>query len=140
MHKLIRLFSILSLAVVFGAVSANAQTITKVDADIPFAFTVGNTGLAAGKYNIKVVSNTAGTATVRISQKDGSGSWTTLGLINGDVATGSAALVFDRYGDERVLRQIATSNNAVAISGSGRKVRYAKNSGSKPETVTVALN
>ena len=63
MHKLIRLFSILSFAVIFGGVAANAQSVTKVEADIPFAFSVGDTGLAAGKYEIRVTSSSAGTAT-----------------------------------------------------------------------------
>ena len=140
MHKLIRFFSILSFALVFGAVAANAQSVTKVEADIPFAFSIGDTGLAAGKYEIRVTSSSAGTATVRIAQKDGSGRWTALGLVNGDAASGKAELVFERYGDERVLRQISLNDTGVAIgSSSGRKMRLAKNS-PRSETVTVALN
>lgn len=140
MHKLIRFFSVLSFAVVFGAVAANAQSVTKFEADIPFAFSVGDTGLAAGKYEIRVTSSSAGTATVRIAQKDGSGRWTALGLVNGGAVRGRAELVFDRYGDERVLRQISLNDNGVAIgSGGGRRMRLAKNS-PQTETVAVALN
>jgi hypothetical protein len=141
MNKLIRFFSILSLAVICGAAAANAQSVTKVDAEIPFAFSVGDTTLAPGKYDIGVTAASAGTATVRISQKDGSGTWTVLGLLNGAAAQGKAGLVFDRYGDQRVLRQIILSHNGVALASNGsRKLRLARGIISKPATETVGSN
>lgn len=141
MHKLIRFFSILSFAVVFGAAVANAQSVTKVDADIPFAFSVGETTLAAGQYDIGVTASGAGTATVRISQKDGSGTWTVLGLKNGATTQGKAELVFDRNGDQRVLRQININGNGVSLASNGsRKLRLARDTRLETAAEIVGLN
>jgi hypothetical protein len=141
MHKLFRSLAIVSLSLVFGAVAANAQSLTKVEAEVPFAFSVGQTKLAPGKYDIRVNKSSAGTATVQIAQKGGSGMGTALGLVNGNAVTGRAELVFDRYGDARVLRQITFNDNGISIGGRGsRKVRLARNATTKPETETVALN
>jgi hypothetical protein len=141
MHKLVKLFSVLSLVLVFTVVAANAQTVTKIDADIPFAFSVGNTDLAPGKYSIKVVSSTAGTVSVRIAQKDGSGQWTALGLVNSDAAIGESVLVFDRYGNDRVLRQVKLSDSGISIGANrSRKVRLARNEKPVTETVAIASN
>ena len=141
MHKFIRFFSILSLAFVFGAAVANAQSVTKVDADIPLAFGVGEITLGPGKYNIDVVASGAGTATVRISQKDGSGTWTVLGLMNGSTVQGKAELVFDRYGAQRVLRQINLNDNGVALASNGsRKLRLARDTSTKQASEIVGLN
>jgi len=141
MQKLAKLFSVLSLALVFGAVAANAQTVTKIEADIPFAFSVGDTELAPGKYNIHVTSSTAGTVAVRIAQKEGTGHWTALGLVNSDAATGDSVLVFDRYGNDRVLRQVKLNDSGISIGANRpRKVRLARNEKPATETVSVASN
>ena len=141
MHKIIRSFSIFSLALIFTAVAANAQSVTKVEADIPFAFSVGSTSLAPGRYDISVTTSTGGTATVNISQKDGNGKWTLLGLANAEHTNGRAELVFDRYDDERVLRRIVFNDNGVSINArSDRKLRYAMSTGSSPDTVAVGGN
>ena len=141
MHKIIRSLSILSLALAFGAFAANAQSTTKMGADIPFAFNVGTTTLAPGKYDIRVIASAAGTASVCISQNDGTGKWTILGLANTEHANGQAELFFDRHGDERVLRKIILGSNGITVSTNGsRKTRYAKGSKPSAETVTITAN
>jgi hypothetical protein len=103
--------------------SAFAQTGT-VQANIPFAFTVGKQTLPAGEYRISI-SNSL----LRVSPVDGHGAvyvgtYTIGGGPNEDK---TSRLVFHRYGNRRFLSQawIHTGGNALFVSAPERE--YARN-------------
>jgi hypothetical protein len=60
MKNLGKLFLTLCLLAVGGGVVANAQIdgVSQIEANVPFAFTVGDTKLPAGKYNIRTAKET----------------------------------------------------------------------------------
>ena len=90
------------LAVVVGmlAVSAPAPVAAAdIRANVPFSFTVGKTVLAPGSYS---VSNNNTTLMIR---GFGSGAFT-LGQRTESATSTSPKLVFNRYGDEYILREV----------------------------------
>ena len=62
MHKFLRNVSLFAFFTVFGVAAANAQSVTEVSVNVPFAFSVGNTNLAAGEYDVRIFKNSAGGA------------------------------------------------------------------------------
>ena len=82
------------------AVSAPAPVAAAdIKANVPFSFTVGKTVLAPGTYN---VSNNNGSLMIR---GFGSGAFT-LGQRTESATSTSPKLVFNRYGDEYILREV----------------------------------
>jgi len=92
-------------------VAAYAQITGPIDADIPFAFTAGNTTFPSGRYVIKPLDD-AGQALVQITSNDGRHSaW--LPVLPSVDATEPARteLVFNKYGDSEFLSQIFEGGN-----------------------------
>ena len=54
MKKLIQICTLLSLLVVFSIISANAQTVQRYEANIPFDFSVNGKTYEAGKYQLEI--------------------------------------------------------------------------------------
>jgi hypothetical protein len=115
MKKFIQVCSLLSLLVLFGAASANAQSGFGVDVEIPFAFSVGDESYEAGNYIIKVDKLTTGTATLSIRDTKTDSVQTVLMNGNGDDAAGDIKLVFDNVEGRRVLTKVHTPNRGYAL-------------------------
>ena len=95
----------LLLAIAEG-VPAQAQIIDRLDADIPFAFTVADKTLPAGRYSIMPV-NQPFEDVMKIRSVDGNE--TVLFLIDStqlNTAPGTGELVFHKAGDRYFLSQI----------------------------------
>ena len=88
--------------------SAKAQALTYgLRANIPFAFTVGNTQLPAGKYSVSRVLPYSGDGVIKINSLGDKASAlrTTIPVVTGKPKD-KATLVFHRYGDQYFLFQV----------------------------------
>jgi hypothetical protein len=118
MKRFIQLFSLLGLALIFSAATAKAQTVNKVDANIPFNFSVGDKSYEAGTYKLKIQSIAAGGALVTIVDSEGNNLQSVLAVSTGDVSAGKAELRFDKQNSQRSLVGIALPNAGLQIGGS----------------------
>jgi hypothetical protein len=115
MKRFIQFFSFIALAFVFSAVSAQAQSVTKVEAEIPFDFTIGEKQLSAGTYELRLVGNAGGGTRIMMVNKDGETAHSAIILRNGDAEGQAAKLVFDVVGGTRSLAAITTSDAGFSV-------------------------
>lgn len=109
--KTTMMFMLLGLLTVAGLSSAQAQISHRLEADIPFKFTVGDTTLPAGKYYIKQPGDTDLQA-LEISSADGKVSiFALVENAQSNKTPSKSELVFDRYGDRDFLRQVWESGH-----------------------------
>lgn len=118
MKRFIQIFSFLGLALIFSAATAKAQTVNKVDAKIPFNFSVGDKKYAAGDYKLKIQSIATGGALVTIVDSEGNHLQSVLAVSNGDVSVNKAELRFDKQNGQRSLVGISLPNSGLQIGGS----------------------
>ena len=126
MKRIIQVCSMLVLTVVFFAVTANAQTSSRINAKIPFNFTVGEKAYNAGDYVIQVSRVSVSTSSITLQDDMGKILQSFLVLSNGESASGAEHLVFDNHS----LSKIITKNKGLSLS--------ALNSSSMPKRETVA--
>jgi len=128
-NKTYRIFAILGIFLAFAVV--NAQAPSKVEVNIPFEFSAGNTILPAGAYSIKRMSGN----TVTLRSKDGHSSV----ILNAPVTQNSSdpdaveRVVFERYGDRYALSQIWLT------ADTGRQI-WTNKKGTKSKRVEIALH
>lgn len=115
MKQFIQLLSVLSLAVVFGAAAVNAQTSTKIDAAIPFDFSVGGKTISAGTYEFRVTPNSAGGAVVSIIDKNGDTVHTVLSNQSGGAAEAKSELVFETISGGKHLSKVVIGNLGISV-------------------------
>lgn len=115
MKKFIQIISVLSLAVVVMAASANAQSTAKINVAIPFDFSVGSKVVKAGAYDVKVRPNTAGVATVTFTDSTGHNVKTVVAIQNGSEAIGKAQLVFDVSNGGHALSQVIIDRLGLSV-------------------------
>lgn len=129
-NKIYRLVAILGISLAFAVVSVHAQAPSKVEVNIPFEFSAGNTTLPAGVYSIKRLSGD----NVTLRSEDGKSSV----ILNAPVTHNSndpnavERLVFDRYGEQFALSQIWLTANT------GRQV-WTNKKGRKSERIDIAF-
>ena len=138
--KRIPTLALLTLMVLIALPGAMAQGVA-LKADIPFAFTVGDTPLPAGEYTvsspvyglIRIVNNqTHDTATVSTSRG------------NHDAGPNSR-LLFNRYGDRYFLHRIfcpstIAMNVDIAVWSREKKARSMEAKLNQSEQILVAAN
>lgn len=125
---------VLGLAALVAAPSMLAQE-TVARANVPFDFQYGSTHLKAGRYNINMIDN-------QILQLRGRDSAMGVVLWN-DTGRGSSTtgkLVFHRYGDQYILRQVWLPNESNHIelpkSKTERRLQeFAQNNSPRPASV-----
>lgn len=127
MKKIVQTVSFLALAFIFGGVSAQAQTVTKIDADIPFDFFVGDRAFAAGKYVLRVISHSTSARAVVISDEENTFAYTVLASQNGDIGKGKAGLFFEQVGGQATLAKILTTNSGYSLKTGGNNRFLASN-------------
>lgn len=115
MKKFIQTISFVALAFVFGAITVNAQQATKIEANVPFDFIVGDQYLSAGEYVIRVSGMPSGAKHVEIRSKDGETVYTALAIANGDTGRGRSELVFERTESRVVLVKILTEATGYSV-------------------------
>jgi hypothetical protein len=95
--------TMLGLFLTLAVASVHAQSRTRIEATIPFDFTIGSTHVPAGKYSVRFTSRNA----LLLRSEDGKQSAIILAprAIGGDVNK-PERMVFHRYGDRYFLAQI----------------------------------
>lgn len=139
MKKLIQICSILSLLVIFTAVSAQAQSVTQYKAQIPFDFNIGQKSYEAGSYVIKVTKPSIGGITLSLEDNEGNKLQTLLGAENGDVSEKEPELVFNRYDNQRFLTKILTPKSGILVAMTKDERQIAKQQRTKSKT-QIALS
>ena len=115
MKRFVQFFSLLGLALIFSAATAKAQTVTNVDANIPFKFSVGGKTHDAGSYKLKIQSIAAGGALVTIVDSEGNNLQSVLAVTTGDVSESKSELKFQTQNGQRSLVGIAMPTTALRI-------------------------
>ena len=119
-NQIYRAIAIFAIFFGFSVASAEAQTASRVEVQIPFEFTAGKTTLKPGVYTVKRMSGNL----VQLRSADNK----TL-ILNAPVNLSSTSsnaterLVFNKYGHEYILAQIWLT------ADSGREVSNEKKSG-----------
>jgi hypothetical protein len=137
-RKTLSIMVALALMTAAGVVSGYAQE-TQIQAHVPFAFSVKNSVLPPGDYNLGqlspcdwVIRNYEGRPAVIALARPGQG--------NRKAAEDSASLVFERRGDRYFLSQVQLGERTSSIPESKAErvlEREMARSGSKPETIYV---
>ena len=115
MKKFLQTISFIALAFVFGGITANAQQTTKIDANVPFDFIIGDRYVTAGEYTIRVTGSPSGAKLVEVRSKDGETLFTSLAVSNGDTGRGRSELVFERTEGRVVLTKILTEGAGYSV-------------------------
>jgi hypothetical protein len=93
----------LATLVLVSAAASNAQTRSKLHANVPFDFTVGDKNLNAGEYNIAGLFNSGDTIVVSNGDKAAIRLSTAL---TSSQPQNNNKLVFHRYGDRYFLAEV----------------------------------
>ena len=126
---------IIAATIALGLMAATAMAQSKVVAEIPFAFYVGDTQLPAGSYVIKAVNASAS----RISSESLSVAFIPNQIRNPSQQP-AAKLAFNLYGSDYFLSEIwaGDGSTGMAVQKSKREVELAKTIGPVPvETARV---
>ena len=115
MKKFIYTVSFLAIALTFSGTSALAQSVTKIDADIPFDFAIGGQALDAGKYVMRLRKNNSGAETLEIRDAKNHVVFEAFLLQNGDSSLNESKLVFDNVDGQRVLANIRLQNKGFDV-------------------------
>jgi hypothetical protein len=140
MRAIIRSFLVLSLTLVFGASISYAQAGTRIEADIPFDFTIGDKTFAAGKYDLSLFRLYGSVHSVRLRDAEGRLILNTVAIQNGSTVRNKSDMVFSIVEDQHLLDKIRTPDSGFVFNKSSRDKRVAKarsvaipTSGSAPE-------
>lgn len=141
MKKFIQTAVLLCVVTAFAAVSALAVENKRVDAKIPFGFTIGEKSYPAGDYVLSIVKISSGTSQVTLEDADGNALETFFAATTGNVVkNGQAArIVFNRYDEQVFLAQINTTEYALAISASKVEKRIVKERKNVRRSTEVAI-
>jgi hypothetical protein len=113
---------ILASVVVAGlAAPARAQEATRLDAQVPFAFTVGKAQLPAGHYEITSASPDEGIVTVR-NMDTGKSSFAEYVTRIGSRGNAESVLVFDVIGNQHMLSEVHVAGaDGYLLPAAGKK-------------------
>jgi hypothetical protein len=127
MRAIIRTFLVLSLTLVFGASISNAQGLGwRIEADIPFDFSIGDKTFAAGKYDLSVIRLHGSVHAVRLIDETGKTVCNTTAIQNGSTVPDKADMLFAVVDDQRYLEKIRTPDFGFLFSKSSGDKRVAK--------------
>lgn len=120
------------------ALPAAAQSISQIEVNIPFAFTVGKKTLPAGEYTL--TSRGRNILLLRAENNEDAAIFTTSQGEASSTVT-QAQFAFNKYGDEYFLTEIRPSydNTVFRLARTRQEDRLAKSS-TGPEVVTLAAN
>jgi hypothetical protein len=107
--RIYKIFTILNLFIALAALPAYAESPGAIKTDIPFAFTVGETTLPAGKYYIKLPPASGLESRIVISSADGRLTCIALTLPSRAKRNlKKPQIIFTRVGDQYFLSQVYT--------------------------------
>lgn len=135
-RNLIGTLSLVVLSLLFNATGAYARAV--VNADVPFAFTIGNKQMSAGRYTILTV----GEGSIAIQDRDTGASALSLARTESRRNV-SPKLVFHHVGNHYFLAQIWSGVGGAGLvvpsSKLEKELQIAKAPSSSPEEVVLAL-
>jgi hypothetical protein len=127
------LFAVITaLSVALTIVPAHAQSGSRVLANIPFEFSVGNTTLKAGGYTVELLQS----GIIAFRSEDETEHQLALSFqVDSDKQSQEAHLVFIRYGSETFLKRVFLSGNEACpeLPKSSREKELVKNKASGAE-------
>ena len=127
MRAIIRTFLVLSLTLVFGSSISYAQVSgTRVEAEIPFEFSIGDKTFAAGKYVLSVIRLHDSVYSVRMRDDAGKLIHSTTAIQNGSSLRNRADMLFAVVDNDRYLDMIRTPECGFMFSKSSGDKRIAK--------------
>lgn len=115
MKKVIYTISFIAIAVAFSGTSALAQSVTRINASIPFDFTIGGEVFEAGKYVMRVEKMPSGAEKLEMRDAKNRIVYQAFTLQNGDSTLGKPELIFDRVGGQAVLERIRLENKGIGV-------------------------
>lgn len=115
MKKFIQVVSFLGLTLIFGGLSANAQAVTKVEANIPFDFVVGDKALAAGSYSIRVAGTASTVRSIEFRNEKNEVVCLAFAFGSGDSPKGKPELVFERKNGQATLAKVITETSGYTV-------------------------
>lgn len=101
---MIGLVSLLTLVAATG--SAHAQSRTNYTANIPFAFTVGNTTLPPGLYTVTEIKTADGAGMIQLKAKGQDGLFRLTDRVQVNKSRARTVLVFNQYGEQYFLAEM----------------------------------
>ena len=132
-------FAIIILVTAFAAGAQAEPTSQRVIANIPFAFTVNNKTLPAGKYTITVLNPSSDRKALQIRSMNGRFSAIVLtNAVLGNVSENSK-LVFERYDDRYFFAQaqIAGDSTTLAALRSNKEHKHLVATAKKKSLVVI---
>ena len=115
MKKFIYTVSLLAIMLAFSGTSVLAQSATRIDAQIPFDFTIGGETFEAGKYVMRVQRTSGGAEKLVVRDAKNRVVYETFMLQNGDATSDKPELIFDRIGGQAVLAKIRLENMGLGL-------------------------
>jgi hypothetical protein len=127
MRPIIRTFLVLSLTLVFGASISHAQSSgTRIEAVIPFDFSIGDKTFTAGKYDLSLFRLYGSVHSVRLRDNTGKLILNTTAIQNGSSARNKSDMLFAIVDDQHFLDKIRTPDCGFVFNKSSRDKRIAK--------------
>jgi len=126
MKTIIKALLVLSITVVFGAtVSFSQTTATRIQAEIPFDFAIGNKPFPAGNYSLSVIRRNGVVHSVQVRDDRGRMICNTFAVQNGSSTWNRSVMVFadTHYGKQ--LEKLTTPEFGYIFSRSGRNKQVA---------------
>ncbi len=127
MRKIISAFLVISIALAAGVVTSYSQKIgMRVEAEIPFDFTIGKQTFAAGNYELSVFRLNGPVHLVRVFDRDGKVICNTTAIQNGSTVRKQSDMLFAVIDGQRYLDKIRTPEFGYLFSWSAGDKRVAK--------------
>ena len=126
MKTLIKALLVLSITVVFGATFSFSQTTaTRVQAEIPFDFAIGDKLFPAGNYSLAVFRRNGSVHSVQLRDDKGKMICNTFAVSNGSSTWNRSEKVFADTGYGKQLERLSTPEFGYIFSRSGRNKHVA---------------
>lgn len=139
-NLVVKISSLFVLAIILAVVSVQAQTIGSYKAHIPFDFTIGNKTYEAGDYTIRIKSPNYLATILTVTDAKSRELQASAIMKNGNSShSNKTNLIFNRYGDQCVLKQIVSRDFGFSAPRSKVAKQLAKKSGKPDETLAIVL-
>ena len=126
------LMLVVTLALATAVASANAQSVNKVVADVPFEFSVGYKSMPAGEYSVQTITSASNGLLIRSAD----GKISALRLSDASETRKdkpAARLVFHRYGERYFLAEVWNG-----ADNTGRVLRQSQEESTLAGEMTIA--
>jgi len=120
MKTIIKALLVLSVTVVFGATFSFSQTTaTRVQAEIPFDFSIGANSFPAGNYSLFLIRRNGLVHSAQLRDNSGRTICNTVAVQNGSSTWNRSEMVFADTGDRKQLEKLSTPEFGYIFSRSG---------------------